>query len=1575
MASLGVIDVYSGPPNATLLMANCTVQGRMLARQTSPTIRDSFFTNNLVFEGIGACLQIVDIGRLPAVVENSVFSRCLSSFSGGAVGFVSSNTTAFIRNSRFDSNRAKVLGGAIFSDADLADLRIDNCSFIKNAIALDQGNIENQLQSSGSAVYSSGPILSVAESLFQENYFLQPSPEVSFDGGALWAAGKMDVRRTIFDSNFGGALDHTTSMTGSLISDCIFNNNTADFKSLYGALRISLTDANATISNVMFSNNVFRALGGAVVNINSSASTLNVIECSFLDNGPSNTAPNAMEGATLLVASFGSQVVVENCLFHRNGAFQGAGAILVTDGNVYVRGSRTVFSNNTIADAAWHAEDIKVVQRGHVFLDLGIPLTEGMRSIDGYFRTSNIVIDAPDQDSASIAFVPTADGSVATFGERPSLRTKNAYVDCRLVKCVFNAGSFFAAGSRVKYIAGPAGIDFNSLLMDSNVVYVLSSDGQSRPVTAYTVSSNGSCGLVLLAINLQTNETSNWKLQNGITTISFDKFSNLTLLGPLSISRATLNIASQANNVTLPRMQLRGPILVQDSNILLFESRAEIVAPSTFIWQKNVKGISSVTTNWLDVPAIQLLPSTDFPPSLLMSPSEFIFNHTLQGPILHEQVPFILADTDESIVSQVDYRPSKYSWPNYADFNASHGYYGRTLTVRTLKGPATCGDRPEFPYFICDTTAPIVNWTTTGAASFLPRTAFPRYNLKVPVEITTTVSLNIDVGASIYFSAGSFLKLASPACIGFVGSTDPVYYFTVEFNASLAVRRIAELPPLNDSSATPSGNRTETFWDVDLPQKLFQMDGACFDVVKPLFGQGFQVVSCLDISGSLKAVTGCDYISCDLHFSTEYITIQCAPAPPSIPRAPAADAQLASSPTGAIVGGIIAAVAIAAIVIFVILFLRRRRQQPKPSATFPQAVELDEKPTKESVPLISGSIPFSDVSIMQELGKGSWGTVSLAVYQGEFVAVKRASSDATETQSKTLIGEAKLMSSLKAHRNLVKFVGICSDSASFGLMMEFCPRGSLSDYIRGNKGKSLSEYEIFKFAYGVLEGMVALASAGLVHRDLAARNVLLDENLLCKVSDFGSSRKSSQIENEKTKQSDSLGPIKWQPPEVLNNQTYSEKSDVWSFGCTLLEIVTRREPYFGFSGSILQLMQQIKDGSINPLIHAQKNGEFELPEWIVSVLQGCFASDPSSRPSFREIRFQINQKVRNLLTPYEAELDELESVLSPKHYSAVPTQSAVSWTGAQPTQQSSDATSSAPESRGLIGIESVERLGKLGAGAYGTVYLGKFQGQYVAIKVLSLTSADGQTVLREAEVMSLVAPHRNIVQLFGIAKGDDHLDIVMEFAPKGSCEDYVASAKSKKIGEALLFKWALGIARGMAHLTASKVVHRDLSARNVLLDSSLEPKIADFGLGRTVLDPNQESSTQTDVGPLRWFAPECFELKYSEKTDVWAYGCTLIELATGDVPMASKSVLEVAVAVRDHNATALDTLAPEIRSEIPDWLLQTMQKCFQRDAKDRPTFDELVGFIETKADSVAEIRDAEAAIQRRRNKRAGTILE
>ncbi len=236
----------------------------------------------------------------------------------------------------------------------------------------------------------------------------------------------------------------------------------------------------------------------------------------------------------------------------------------------------------------------------------------------------------------------------------------------------------------------------------------------------------------------------------------------------------------------------------------------------------------------------------------------------------------------------------------------------------------------------------------------------------------------------------------------------------------------------------------------------------------------------------------------------------------------------------------------------------------------------------------------------------------------------------------------------------------------------------------------------------------------------------------------------------------------------------------------------------------------------------------------------------------------------------------------------------------------------------------------------------------------------------------MITPHKNVVQLHGIMKESDKLSIVLEFCPNGSLEDYVAASKSKSdtLSEAVYFKWALGICRGMAHLSSCKIVHRDLAARNILLDSTLEPKIADFGLGRAVLDPSQETSTQTDVGPVRWFAPECFDLKYSEKTDVWAYGATLIEVFTGRVPFPKKSIVEAFQAVSQQGGCPLD----DVEVALPPWLKSTLEQCFVRNASKRPGFKELTSFLESQATTIDDIRVAEEAIQRRRNKRAGTVL-
>jgi serine/threonine protein kinase len=742
--------------------------------------------------------------------------------------------------------------------------------------------------------------------------------------------------------------------------------------------------------------------------------------------------------------------------------------------------------------------------------------------------------------------------------------------------------------------------------------------------------------------------------------------------------------------------------------------------------------------------------------------------------------------------------------------------------------------------------------------------------------------------------------------------------------------------------------------------------------------------------------------------------IQGSSAPATLIPSESGTAMQTSS-AGSIAGGVIGAILAIAIVAGIIAFLllrkkKKTKRSPEPEDVF-APIPLDEmprpEPQKEETPistprpaaivdesLLRDATPIEDLTIAQELGRGSWGTVSLAVLKGEFVALKRVSAESSE-RIQTLAEEAKLMSTIKANRNLVKYLGICGDSTSFGILMvrdfyahinfcvltlvpmqEFCPRGSLLQYLRRSPS-ALPEYEVFKFAFGILEGMIALSTSKLTHRDLAARNVLLDEKLFAKVSDFGTAR-SMGIAEQKGASEDMLGPFKWQAPEVLASQANTDVSDVWSYGCTLLEIVTKKEPYAGYKGNVIELIKEIRNGSIDPLSHIEqvdKDAIASWPVWVVPILKSCFIIDPTSRPTFREIRFQMSPKTRLWQDVYDAEQDDIDSVLS-SNYGSIPSGSPHSsaetmqkpldkWQASSPTQKEVIAASSSAE-----GIQDVERLGKLGEGSYGAVYLGKFQGQYVAIKVLTISDQSVEEVRREAGIMSAISNHRNVIQLFGMVKDADRLSIVMELAPKGSLEDFIAASK-KRAGEALLFKWALGIARGMAHLTQSKVIHRDLSARNVLLDSSLEPKIADFGLGRRVLDPSQETSTQTDVGPLRWFAPECFDLKYSEKTDVWAYGATLVEIHTGAVPFADKDVIGVFQAVKDEGKSPLDFVDA---SKIPAWLRSTMEKCFTQDPKDRPTFSELVSYVESQADSITEIREAEAAIQRRRNMRAGTLI-
>jgi len=155
----------------------------------------------------------------------------------------------------------------------------------------------------------------------------------------------------------------------------------------------------------------------------------------------------------------------------------------------------------------------------------------------------------------------------------------------------------------------------------------------------------------------------------------------------------------------------------------------------------------------------------------------------------------------------------------------------------------------------------------------------------------------------------------------------------------------------------------------------------------------------------------------------------------------------------------------------------------------------------------------------------------------------------------------------------------------------------------------------------------------------------------------------------------------------------------------------------------------------------------------------------------------------------------------------------------------------------------------------------------------------------------------------------------------------------------------LGSARGIYHLHSQNVIHRDIAARNILLTSSLEPKVSDFGMSRLVSSSRQSEHTASTVGPLFWMSPEALETReYSEKSDSYAFGILIWEVLSRKTPYDNFTNLSnVAIATR--------VMTADLRPTIPEYadpnLVKIMTDCWQKDPKLRPDFKAIVKILST----------------------------
>uniref|UniRef100_A0A8C9KRI5 Tyrosine-protein kinase n=1 Tax=Panthera tigris altaica TaxID=74533 RepID=A0A8C9KRI5_PANTA len=206
------------------------------------------------------------------------------------------------------------------------------------------------------------------------------------------------------------------------------------------------------------------------------------------------------------------------------------------------------------------------------------------------------------------------------------------------------------------------------------------------------------------------------------------------------------------------------------------------------------------------------------------------------------------------------------------------------------------------------------------------------------------------------------------------------------------------------------------------------------------------------------------------------------------------------------------------------------------------------------------------------------------------------------------LAEANLMKQLQ-HQRLVRLYAVVTQEPIY-IITEYMENGSLVDFLKTPPGIKLTINKLLDMAAQIAEGMAFIEERNYIHRDLRAANILVSDTLSCKIADFGLARLIE--DNEYTAREGAKFPIKWTAPEAINYGTFTIKSDVWSFGILLTEIVTHgRIPYPGMTNP--EVIQNLERGyrMVRP---------DNCPEELYHLMMLCWKERPEERPTFDYLR-------------------------------------------------------------------------------------------------------------------------------------------------------------------------------------------------------------------------------------------------------------------------------------------------------------------------------------------------------------------
>jgi serine/threonine protein kinase/Tol biopolymer transport system component len=544
--------------------------------------------------------------------------------------------------------------------------------------------------------------------------------------------------------------------------------------------------------------------------------------------------------------------------------------------------------------------------------------------------------------------------------------------------------------------------------------------------------------------------------------------------------------------------------------------------------------------------------------------------------------------------------------------------------------------------------------------------------------------------------------------------------------------------------------------------------------------------------------------------------------------------------------------------------------------------------------------------ISERLGEGGMGVVykALDLRLDRSVALKLISPRlATGGEGRRRFEREARAASALDHPNVCAVYELGeSEEGDLFLAMAFCPGETLKARIaRG----ILPAAEALDIAAQIAAGLGAAHERGIIHRDVKPANVILSPQGLVKLVDFGIA-KLAEGETVLTRQDRPLGTLAYMSPEQLRGQPVDARSDIWSLGVVLYEMLTGGPP---FAGADRELVRAILADEPAPLA-ARLPGTSEMPG-IERILRRALAKRTGER--YRDI-----ERMRREL---------LEAAAG----RALPD---VDVTLIEPAREAADPPSGVA---GLAGrrILHFQVLEPVGSGGMGVVYRAEDTrlGRTVALKFLAPELGRNmdakQRFLTEARAASAL-DHPNVCTILEVGESADGLLFLA--MPCYAGEDLQSRIARGPLPLAEAVDIAAQTAQGLAKAHRHGIIHRDLKPANLFLTADGLVKILDFGLAK-LAGAAALTRRGSFLGTPAYMAPEQTRgEEVDARADVWSLGVALYEMLTGRRPFNGGAAQAVIYAVLHTDPEAVERLRPE----VPPELARLIHRLIAKDPRDRP---------------------------------------